>query len=83
MANVSPITCNEARRRCLPGWNIRCNHCGSYGADWTRDGARPGWGELALCPRHMGEYAAMKERHREELECFRRVRFEQERAVQA
>lgn len=68
------ITMDEARERELPGWNIRCNRCGDYGAEWLR-GERPGWGALALCP----ICAAVFKMAKKALDELRVVRYEQER----
>lgn len=73
----SPLTREQAKAFPLPGWNIRCNRCGSYGAIWI-PGERPGWGALALCPRHQAQLSAIKARHRAELAAARQVNFEQE-----
>lgn len=67
----------QARDAGLLGWNIRCNRCGSYGADWL-PGERPGYGSLALCPTHAAELRAEHARHREALSLLRRVNFEQD-----
>lgn len=69
------ISKEEAKERCLLGWNIRCNVCGNYGAKWIY-GARPGWGALALCPEHEKEYNEMVYRHKEEIKNFTDVKFE-------
>lgn len=71
------LTRSQARDLCLPGWNLRCNRCGSYGARWIA-GERPGWGSLALCPDHEAELEAEHDRHREALAVLRGVRFEQD-----
>jgi hypothetical protein len=76
---IRPTTKEEARARCLPGWNLRCNYCGVYGAEWTRDSGRPGWGSLALCPLHMRLYRAEIRRHADAMADFAEVRFEQDR----
>lgn len=67
----------EAKSKCLPGWNIRCNLCGSYPAEWVR-GERPGWGSLALCPQHKAELIAEKDRHANEMKRLRTINFEQD-----
>jgi hypothetical protein len=68
-----------------PGWNLRCNRCGTYGATWTGQRGseayrteRPGWGALALCQPHHDELDAEYERHRRALDTLRHVRYEQE-----
>jgi hypothetical protein len=60
----------------LSGWNLRCNRCGRWGADWV-DGQRPGWGALALCDPHAVELADELRRHERALAELRRVVFEQ------
>lgn len=72
------ISKEEANKRCLIGWNIRCNFCGDYGAEWIKS-ARPGWGDLALCPQHEEEYQRMIRRHEKEKQRFRNVKYEQQR----
>lgn len=76
---VPHYTLDEARERCLPGWNVRCNRCGNYGADWIAN-ERPGWGwgNLALCPPHAGELAREHARHAAALRTLRAVNFEQD-----
>ena len=69
-------TVDEARAACLPGWNLRCNRCGTYGASWLVE-ERPGWGALALCPPHADELRAEYARHEEALRVLREVKFEQ------
>lgn len=57
----------EAKLKCVCGWNRRCNLCGSYyGAEWVR-GERPNWGSLALCSIHKAELIAKKNRHANEM----------------
>lgn len=63
-----------------PGWNLRCNRCGLYGALWY-SGERPGWGSLALCDPHADELYAEHQRHREALAELRAVNYEQERQI--
>ena len=79
----APLSRDEARARGLPGWNIRCNPCGSYGAEWVSriDGAaaRPGWGCLALCPPCAEALRVGTARHEAAVREMRTVRFEQER----
>ena len=70
------MTLDEARSVPVPGWNLRCNRCGSYGAEWLV-GERPGYGSLALCPVHARELRDLKARHASELAEARRVLFEQ------
>lgn len=69
-------TPEEARDAGLTGWNLRCNSCGKYGAQWV-PGMRPGWGDLALCHPEAKHLAAMQARHRHELGALTTVRFEQ------
>lgn len=68
----------EAKALNLLGWNLRCNRCGTFGAQWV-PGERPGWyfGNLALCPPHRQELADVRERHERELAEVRQVNFEQ------
>ena len=73
------ISRDEARKRTLPGWNIRCNLWGSYGASWL-PGTRPGWGALALCPEHAEAYLAEIARHKTAIASLSQINFEQERA---
>lgn len=74
---MRPLTVEEALDFGLLGWNIRCNRCGSYGAQWL-PGQRPGWGALALCPPHRDELHAEVRRHEGALRALRAVAFEQE-----
>lgn len=74
---VPHYTLEQANELCLPGWNLRCNRCGSYGADWMPN-ERPGWGCLALCPPHKRELVDEHVRHKLALEVLRRVDFEQD-----
>jgi hypothetical protein len=71
------ISREEAKSKILMGWNIRCNLCGDYGADWVPN-ARPGWGSLALCPTHKKEYDAEIRRHGDELLRIGKINFEQD-----
>lgn len=71
------VTREEARDRGLLGWNIRCNRCGSYGADWL-PGERPGYGALALCPEHAAELRTEHQRHKQALAVLRRIAYEQD-----
>lgn len=75
------ITTELAAAIPVPGHNLRCNRCGSFGASWTDDAhARPGWGRLALCGDDMLEWCEESRRHNEVLRSFRagyRVNFEQ------
>ena len=73
------MTRNEAKAKCLPGWNLRCNYCGEYPAEWIR-GERPGWGALALCLNHKKELMAEHEIHNAELRRLRTINFEQEKS---
>ena len=66
----------EAREKYVLGWNIRCNLCGTYGAEWIR-GERPGWGALALCPAHKAELLRERYRHGKEMKRLRTINFEQ------
>lgn len=71
----TPEEATEAHR---VGWNLRCNSCGGYGADWI-PGMRPGWGSLALCYPHKRELEQMQRRHANELRTLTTVKFEQDR----
>jgi len=66
----------EARKKCLPGWNLRCNLCGEHPASWIPN-ARPGWGSLALCDKHREYYESELNRHRLELKRLRKINYEQ------
>lgn len=70
------MTKEEARAQGLQGWNIRCNLCGEYPAGWIT-AARPGWGDLALCPDHAVEYKDEVMRHDREIRRLRTINFEQ------
>ena len=70
----------EAKAMAVRGWNLRCNVCGSYGAEWIH-GERPGWGALALCPKHKAELIAEKNRHAKEMNRLRSINFEQDWAM--
>lgn len=70
----------EAKLKCVCGWNLRCNLCGSYGAEWVR-GERPNWGSLALCSIHKAELIAEKNRHADEMNRLRIINFEQDNRV--
>lgn len=70
-------TKEEARKLHLPGWNIRCNLCGDYGADWIPN-ERPGWGSLCLCDRHKQELNDERRRHNAEMRRLRTINFEQD-----
>ncbi len=74
------LTREQARELCVRGWNIRCNLCGSYGANWIHRTpcARPGWGSLSLCPEHEAEYIAEETRHAAEMRRLRTINYEQE-----
>jgi len=65
----------EAAEKELNGWNLCCNVCGIFGAEWIAN-ARPGWGSLALCPEHKKSWEDEQERHRLFLTSFK-VAFEQ------
>jgi hypothetical protein len=71
------MTEEDARAACVMGHNLRCNACGSWGADWTEQYERPGWGCLALCPEDMRALNDEHARHAAALQELRRVRFEQ------
>jgi|1185.fasta_scaffold873829_2 hypothetical protein len=60
----------------MPGWNLRCNRCGTFGADWVPN-ERPGWGSLALCSADAAELAAEHRRHWRALADLRSVNYEQ------
>lgn len=77
MTSRCPLTREEAKERRIRGWNLRCNHCGSYGATWHPD-MRPGWGALALCPGHSEELGREQARHATEMERLTQVNFEQD-----
>lgn len=77
---IPGFTEGEARTAGLPGWNIRCNRCGTFGATWTDNAVRterPGWGALALCPPHKRELEEEHERHAAALRRLREVNYEQ------
>jgi hypothetical protein len=76
-----PLTVEEALDFGLHGWNLRCNRCGSYGAEWMSD-QRPGWGALAVCPPHRDELRAELRRHHEALQGLREVNFHQPSAAE-
>jgi hypothetical protein len=63
------------------GWSLRCNRCGSYGAQWI-PGERPGWGSLALCLQHAEELREEMDRHSRALIMLRQVNFHQEPCAQ-
>lgn len=71
-------TAEEAAEAGLIGWNLRCNRCGGYGAQWIPE-MRPGWGALALCNPHAAELSAAEHRHADEMRELTAVRFEQDR----
>jgi hypothetical protein len=75
---MTVLSKEQAREQALPGWNIRCNLCGSYGASWLMK-ARPGWGALALCPTHREEYLAELARHDKAIATLSVINFEQDR----
>ncbi|MFH1226798.1 MAG: hypothetical protein V1701_02705 [Planctomycetota bacterium] len=74
------ITKKEAKRKIIPGWNIKCNLCGDYGANWiTRTpSAKPRFGCLALCHKHEKEYLDEEDRHRKEIARLSVINFEQD-----
>lgn len=74
---MTPLTKEQAREKCLVGWNIRCNFCGSYGAEWVSN-QRPGWGDLAMCPAHKKEIEDELHRHAVAMERLRNINFEQD-----
>jgi len=74
------MTRDEAKAKGLPGWNLRCNYCGEYPADWF-ESERPGWGALALCAKHGDELKKEQARHAKEMDRLRTINFEQERLV--
>lgn len=76
MTTIAVYTAAQAKELCLPGWNLCCNRCGTFGAEWLPS-ERPGWGSLALCPPHAEELRAEHERHRAALAELRAVRYEQ------
>ena len=71
------MTREESREHGGPGWNLRCNNCGTYGARWISKG-RPGWGSLALCPFHEAKYEAELLRHKMMMRDLREISFEQD-----
>jgi hypothetical protein len=76
---TKPLTIEEAKAIPLPGWNLRCNRCGSFGATHEDgDGKRRGYGHFVFCPSCMKEYVAMQERHRLEAEVWQTIHFEQD-----
>jgi hypothetical protein len=74
---TKPLTMEQALQRGMLGWSVRCNRCGSYGAEWLPN-ERPGWGSLALCPEHTRELRDETARHYRALQTLRAVNFEQE-----
>lgn len=71
------MTREEARKKALPGWNIRCNLCGEYPAKWFCN-QRPDWGSLALCDRHGEELRSELEWHEAEMRRLRTINYEQD-----
>lgn len=69
-------TAAEAKDALVPGWNLRCNRCGWWGALWF-PGQRAGWGALALCDPHSDELFAELRRHGAVMAELRKVNFEQ------
>jgi hypothetical protein len=57
----------------MVGWNIRCNHCGKFGAAWIPAGRV----SLALCPEHCAEWEAEQQRHAAEISRLAKINFEQ------
>lgn len=72
------ISKEEAKKRSLPGWNIRCNVCGNYGAKWVNVGKNSRACTRALCPQHEKEFNEMIYRYGEDMKKFIKVQFEQE-----
>jgi hypothetical protein len=76
------LTKEEAKAKRMPGWNIRCNQCGSYGAEWVHtiatNTARPGFGALALCPDHVKQLRKIVKDFQNEIKEFRKINFEQD-----
>lgn len=72
------LTQDDARVAGVPGCNLRCNVCGTYGATWM-PGERPGWryGNLAACPTDKVAFEAEYRRRATALAELREVRFEQ------
>lgn len=67
---------NEAREDARHGWNLRCNVCGNFGANWLPE-LRPGWGCLAACPEHQAAIEVEQKRHAEAMKKLTAVNFEQ------
>lgn len=76
LGSMASVTLEEALARDAPGWNIRCNLCGSHGARWIQN-QRPGWGSLCLCPTHERELNEELARHTNAMIKFRTINFEQ------
>ena len=70
-------TREQAKKMELSGYNIRCNLCGNYGADWISE-QRPNWGCLALCEVHKNELQNEIKRHNNEMSRLRTINFEQD-----
>lgn len=64
-----------ARWAGLRGWNLRCNACGLWGANWTRIGGLRR--SLALCESDMAALVAEVKRHEEAMRRLTEVRFPQ------
>ncbi len=77
-AHAFYATADEAKADQVQGWNLRCNLCGSYGADWHSN-ERPGWGDLALCPTHGKDLTDENRRHDTAIAELRRINYEQDR----
>lgn len=75
------LTESGARNILAYGHNIRCNCCGSYGAQWVSkingEVARPGWGALALCPYHARQVEQIVNEYNDKLAAIRKINFEQ------
>jgi len=69
-------TADDAKAVPVSGWNLRCNRCGSFGANWIPN-EQPGWRALALCPDDASELTEEHQRHIEALLALRAVNFEQ------
>lgn len=72
------MTRDQAKSKALRGWNLRCNLCGEYPAQWIH-GARPGWGDLALCDTHKAAFDAEVARHESAMSELRTINYEQDR----
>jgi len=74
---LGPLGRDEALALGLSGWDLRCNRCGSYGAEWLPR-ERPGWGSLAACPTHAAEIREEHERHDSTMRELRKINFHQD-----